>query len=137
MQVQRKEMVEERGRSIEVEGVSHGSAPIPMAARVGPLLMSSAIIGKDPSLDKFPDTERAQIKFAFKNLLSVLENGGASLKNVVHLKITVGDNSFRGDVNVEWESIFKDPNDRPARHIVVNPMQHGMIIQLEVTAFVV
>jgi predicted dehydrogenase len=46
-----------RPRSIEVEGVSHGAAPIPMGARVGNMIFSSGIMGKDPATDKLPEDE--------------------------------------------------------------------------------
>jgi hypothetical protein len=36
------------GRSVEIEGLSRGSNPIPMGARVGPLVCSSGLMGADP-----------------------------------------------------------------------------------------
>ena len=37
-----------RQKSIEVEGLSHHGAPIPTACRVGPILVTSRLMGKDP-----------------------------------------------------------------------------------------
>lgn len=124
------------GRSIEVPGVSHGKAPIPMAARVGPLLMSSAIIGKDPQTDAFPADPLQQIPLAFSNLRTVLANGGATPAHVVHLSVHLSDNTLRDEVNKEWLKLFPDVADRPARHVLPATLQHGMVVQLEVVAYV-
>jgi 2-iminobutanoate/2-iminopropanoate deaminase len=48
--------------------------------------------------------------------------------------VTVRDNAVREAVNAEWLACFPDPQDRPARHIVVQDLQHGMWLQLEAIA---
>jgi 2-iminobutanoate/2-iminopropanoate deaminase len=77
-----------------------------------------------------------QVRLAFANMDALLAAGGATLNHVVKLLITVHDNSVREAINVEWLARFPNPNDRPARHIVVHSLQHGMLLQIEVTAFV-
>jgi 2-iminobutanoate/2-iminopropanoate deaminase len=129
-------MSQRAGRSIDVEGISHGKAPIPMGARVGPLLMSSGIPGLDAATGTLPDGIDAQVRCAFANLRALLRQGGAGLEHVVRLSVTVKDNAARDAVNREWLACFPDPTDRPARHIVVHDLQHGMQVQLEVVAFV-
>ena len=57
-----------RPRSIEVEGVAHGAAPIPMGARVGNILYSSGIAGVDPATGKLAEGAAAQAACAFRNL---------------------------------------------------------------------
>lgn len=123
------------GRSIHVPRVGH-KAPIPLAARVGPLLASSGIAGKDPATGELPPDGATQVRFAFANLRAVLAAGGATLADVVKLSITVADDSLRDAINTEWLACFPDPDDRPARHVVVHPLQHGMQLQLELLAFV-
>lgn len=122
-------------RSIHVAGLGH-NAPIPVAARVGPLLCSSAIAGKDAATGALPPDAATQAKNAFANLRRVLEAGGATLADVAKLAITLHDNSVRDAVNAEWLACFPDPDDRPARHIVVHELQHGMALQLEFIALV-
>lgn len=122
-------------RSIDIAGVTHGKAPIPMGARVGPLLMSSAILGKDASTDALPADPLDQVKLAFSNLAAFLRCGGATWQDVVRLGVTVSDNALRDAVNAQWLEYFPDARDRPARHIVQAALQHGMVIQLEVTAY--
>lgn len=122
-------------RSIDVPGASH-NAPIPAGARVGPLLCSSGISGKDPVTGQLPADPAAQVKSAFANLQALLTAGGAKLSDVVKLTVYVKDNAVRDAINAEWLALFPDPHDRPARHILVYELQHGMAVQLEVTAFV-
>ncbi|MGO4392449.1 RidA family protein [Variovorax sp. M-6] len=123
-------------RSIEVAGVSHGAAPIPMGARVGNILYSSGIAGVDPSTSKLAPDAASQARFAFENLRTLLRNGGASLDDLVRLTVYLKDNSAREHVNAEWLKCFPDPHDRPARHALTYDLQHGMLLQLEAVAVV-
>ena len=123
-------------RSIEVPGVSHGNAPIPMGARVGNMIYSSGIMGKDPATDTLPADGPSQAKFMFMNLRSLLAQGGADLGDVVHVKAYVKDNSQRDALNAEWLQCFPDPHDRPARHTMVTDLPGGMLVQIEIVAVV-
>jgi 2-iminobutanoate/2-iminopropanoate deaminase len=120
-------------RSIDVPGASH-KAPIPAAARVGNLICTSAISGKDPASGELPADAGTQARNTFANLRAVLQAGGASLDDVVKLAVTIKDNAVREAVNAEWHACFPDPHDRPARHIVVQDLQHGMWLQVEAMA---
>ena len=122
-------------RSIDVPGASH-KAPIPAAARVGNILCSSAISGKDAATGVLPADAGAQARLAFANLRALLAAGGATLADVVKLAVTITDNTVREAINTEWLACFPDPHDRPARHITVHELQHGMWLQLEVMAVI-
>jgi len=122
-------------RSIDVPGASH-KAPIPAAARVGQLLCTSAVSGKDPATGQLPLDASEQARHAFANLRAVLQAGGASLDQVVKFSVTLHQDSVRDAINAEWLAAFPDPQDRPARHITVHPLQHGMLLQLEVMAVI-
>lgn len=122
-------------RSLQVPNVGH-KAPIPLGARVGNLICSSGIAGKDPASGALPADAPTQAAHAFTNLRALLAAGGASLDDVVRLSISVKDDSVRDAVNAEWLAAFPDPDDRPARHISVHDLQHGMWLQLEVLAVV-
>lgn len=122
-------------RSIDVAGASH-KAPIPAAARVGPILCTSAVSGKDPVNGELPADVASQARNTFANLRAVLAAGGASMDDVVKFSVTIRDNAVREAVNAEWLATFPDPHDRPARHIVVADLQHGMQLQIEVMAVI-
>jgi len=125
-----------RRRSIEVTGVSHGAAPIPMGARVGNTLYSSGIPGVDPTTGKVAADAASQARFAFEHMRSLLAAGGATLQDVVRMTVYLKDNSAREHINAEWLECFPDPHDRPARHTLMYDLQSGMLLQLEVIAIV-
>ena len=129
-------MTARRPRSIEVPGVTHGNVPIPMGARVGNMLFSSGIAGKDPATNKVPADAAEQARFAFQNLRTLLENGGATLEDVGHVTVFVKDDSVRDAINAEWVQCFPDPHDRPARHTRVHDLRGGMLLQLEAIAVI-
>ena len=125
-----------RRRSIEVTGVSHGAAPIPMGARVGNTLYSSGIPGIDPATGKVAADAASQARFAFDHMRSLLAEGGASLQDVVRMTVYLKNNSAREHIIAEWLKCFPDPHDRPARHTLMYDLQNGMLLQLEVIAIV-
>lgn len=120
-------------RSINVPGLAH-NAPIPLAARVGNVISTSAIAGKDPATGRLAEGAAAQAAHAFRNLRTILEAGGGGLADAVKLAIVIKDDSVRDAVNTEWLQCFPDPSDRPARHIAVHDLQHGMLLQIECLA---
>jgi len=65
-------------RSIDVPGLAH-NAPIPTGARVGNVICTSAISGKDAATGELPPGADAQAAHAFRNLASVLSAGGGSV----------------------------------------------------------
>ncbi|MEZ2298567.1 RidA family protein [Variovorax sp. RCC_210] len=122
-------------RSIEIDGVSH-NAPIPAGARVGNILYSSGIMGKDPQTDQLPPDAASQARFAFQNLHTLLANGGATLSDVVRITAYVKDNAQREALNAEWLRCFPHPEDRPARHTQVADLPGGMLLQIEAVAVI-
>ena len=125
-----------KGRSLEVPGVTHGNAPIPMGARVGNMIFSSGIMGKDPATDTLPEDVGLQAKFAFDNMISLLAAGGATLDHLARMTVFIKDESARPAINAQWLKYFPDPHDRPARHTVVHDLRGGMLLQIEVVAVI-
>jgi 2-iminobutanoate/2-iminopropanoate deaminase len=122
-------------RSIHLPKVGH-KAPIPYGARVGPLVCSSAINGKDPTSGELPASGALQIEHAFANLRALMLAAGGSLANVVRLTVTIADGALRDSVNAQWLACWPDADDRPARHTSVQPLEHGMQVQLEVLGWI-
>lgn len=122
-------------RSLHLPHVGH-NAPIPLGARVGDLLCSSGIAGKNPADGSLPADAAQQVRFAFANFEALLAAGGAKLADVAKLTVYVKDSSQREAINAEWLRCFPDPDDRPARHTLVHDLQHGMVLQLECLALI-
>jgi 2-iminobutanoate/2-iminopropanoate deaminase len=124
------------GRSIEIPGLGHGGAPIPQAARVGPLLASGGIGGVDPTTGVLPEDVDHQVRQVFANVIAVLAAGGASTDDVVKMTFLVRDRAARAAIDATWLDVFPDPTDRPARHVVVTDLPGGLLVQAEILASV-
>lgn len=120
----------------EIPGVDHGSAPIPMAARVGSSFQTSGVMGKDPSTNTLPEDGRKQVEFLFANTRNLLRIAGVADDEVVFVDVLLADNDLRGAINEEWTSWFPDPHDRPARHTTVRELPSGIVAQLRLQAHV-
>lgn len=105
-----------------------------MGARVGNVIYSSGILGKDPATDKLPADGAGQAKFVFQNMRTLLEVGGATLDDVVRMTVYLKDDSLREALNREWLAAFPDPHDRPARHVLIHPLPATLLIQVEIVA---
>jgi 2-iminobutanoate/2-iminopropanoate deaminase len=123
-------------RSIEVEGVGHGNNPIPFGSRVGPLVCSGGIMGADPATGKVPSDGAEQVRLAFQNLAALMTVAGGTPEDVAKVDVLLGDPALRGAVNEEWLKMFPDAESRPARHTTRQDLAGGMLIQLEVIAWV-
>jgi 2-iminobutanoate/2-iminopropanoate deaminase len=124
-----------RRRIYEIPGVNHGSAPIPMAARVGNLFQSSGISGRNPENNELPEDGVAQVDFAFANARTLLDVAGVGLDEVVFLEVLLEDNSLRDDINRHWLEWYPDEHDRPARHTTVRDLPGQLKMQLRIEAW--
>ena len=113
--------------------MSHG-APIPMGVRLGNLVFSSGVMGKDPADDSLPPDAARQAELMFRNARTLLERAGATLDDVAHVTVYVKDNAYREHLNREWLKAFPDEHDRPARHTLLWDLPGGMLIQCELVA---
>ncbi|HEX4111160.1 MAG TPA: RidA family protein [Stellaceae bacterium] len=103
-------------RSIHIEGFKH-SNPIPVATRLGPLLVSSVIVGTDPATGKVPDSIEEQCVHLFRHVRAMLAAAGATPEDVAKMEFWVPDRSAgRAVVNQEWAKMFPDLASCPSRH---------------------
>jgi enamine deaminase RidA (YjgF/YER057c/UK114 family) len=123
--------------SIEVPGLHHGGAPIPQAAIVRGLLMSSAVNGMDPEDGTVPAALEEQVALVFANVRRILAAAGATVDDVVKLTFFVRDRAAsRGAIDAEWIAMFPDAARRPARHILNYALAGSLHLQAEITAVV-
>jgi 2-iminobutanoate/2-iminopropanoate deaminase len=122
-----------RRRTIHIDPVRHG-APIPMAAVVGNVLMTSGVLGADPATGELAESADDQARFAFQNVERVMNKAGGTMDDIVHVTVFVKDFAYREAVNRPWLELFPDENDRPARHTLQADLPGSMLVQLEVTA---
>jgi len=123
-------------RSIEVKGLEHVN-PIPNASRIGSLLVSGGIFGKDPASGKVPEGIEAQCAQTFANIRTVLAAGGATPEDVIKLSVWLKDMAYRPVVNKYYVEIFPDEHSRPARHTFPTPdLREPLLVECEIMAVI-
>jgi 2-iminobutanoate/2-iminopropanoate deaminase len=122
-----------RQQSIILDGIPHDT-PIPSACRVGPVLASSGISGRDQATGKLGETAADQARLAFDNMRTILAKGGMGLGDVVKVTVFLAEEALREAIGPYWREAFPDPARRPARHALVLPLRGGVLLQLEVLA---
>jgi 2-iminobutanoate/2-iminopropanoate deaminase len=124
-----------RRQSFQIPGVHH-AAPIPYGARVGNVIYSSAIQGINADTGELSENVDEQAKHCFNNLRTFLEVTGASSDDIVRMTCFLKDLGDREVLNREWEAMFPDENNRPARHTSEYNPPRGMKIQIEIVAVI-
>jgi 2-iminobutanoate/2-iminopropanoate deaminase len=119
---------------LEVPGVGHGNAPIPMGVKVGNMVFSSGVMGQDPETHKLPDDPARQTELMFQHVKTLVEAAGGSTSDIAHMTIFLKDNANREHINREWLKMFPDEHDRPARHILMYELAGAMAVQCEIVA---
>ena len=125
-----------RRKVIDLNGLGHAGQPIPTAVRVGPLLVSGTISGKDRSTGEVPPDLASQVKKAFENVEAVMVAAGGSMGDIAKVTIHLRDRAGREALNSIWTTWFPEPEDRPARHVVVGDLPGSLHIQVEIIAYI-
>lgn len=123
-------------QSINLPGKPMHPQPFPAASRVGNVIYSSAISGKDPASGEVPDDPAAQIAGAFANMQALVEAGGGTVGDIVKVQVFLEDRSQRDLVNTEWVAMFPDELSRPVRHTTAGSLPSNFIIQMEFVAVI-
>jgi 2-iminobutanoate/2-iminopropanoate deaminase len=118
---------------IHVPGAGH-KAPIPAAVRIGSMLFSSAIGGRDPETGQYSDRPEDQAKQAFRNMATLVRSAGGDVGDIAHVTVFLKDPALKKYVDEEWVGMFPDPEDRPARHALTVDRSGAMLVQLEIVA---
>src|SRR5438093_1575624 len=117
-------------QSINLEGQAHG-APIPNGCKIGNMVFSSAIGGRDPVSGKVPDDPEEQAQVLFKNIRAFMQAAGGSPDNIAHVTVLMKDDGQREAINKPWLEMFPDENSRPARHALQAPIRGaGLLFQI-------
>lgn len=105
-----------------------------MGVRIGNLVASSGIAGRDPATGELPPDPVRQAELMFQNVRTLLDAAGAGPGDVARMTVYVKENAYRDHVNREWLKMFPDADDRPARHTLVYDLRGGMLVQCELLA---
>jgi 2-iminobutanoate/2-iminopropanoate deaminase len=114
-------------QSIHIPGMDH-RAPIPAGAKVGNIVMSSPISGRELGTNRLPEDPDEQAAVMFRNIRAFLEQAGGGPENMVHLTLFVKD--------IKWIKMYPDENQRPARHAIESDTRGAGLFQVEVMAVI-
>ncbi len=101
-------------QSIEIDGLSHLTA-IPVATRIGPLLVSSIIASFAPGTRTVPDSLQDQYANIFIHVGKMLEAAGGDWSHVAKMEFWTP-TADRDALDPLWIEHFPDPASRPSRH---------------------
>ena len=118
---------------IEMPGLSH-AAPIPNGAKIGNMVFSSAISGKDTATGKVPAYADEQAEVLFQNIRKFMELAGGTPENIAHMTVFLKDEKDRESINKAWNKMFPDEHNRPARHALKADIRGGLLFQVELIA---
>lgn len=119
--------------SYHVEGLGHGGQPIPNATRVGDIVVSGGIGGRDRATGQMPEALADEVANCFANLEAVAAAAGITCDDIAKVTVYAIDRSVREHLNDHWLRLFPDEHSRPARHTLVQQLS-GMRVQLEFLA---
>jgi 2-iminobutanoate/2-iminopropanoate deaminase len=104
--------------SIHIDSFAHKTS-IPVATKIGPLLVSSIIPPFNAGTRDLPATVEAQIDNLFLHAGNMLAAAGASWEHVAKMTFFVADISARAKIDAVWTRVFPDPESRASRHTLV------------------
>ena len=122
-----------RRKSIHIGEFKHAN-PIPNACRIGNLLMSGVILGRDAT-GKMPEKIEDQCANMFGHMKAIVEAGGGTTDDIIKMTVWLQDRTQRAPVNTEWLKMFPDENNRPARHTML-AAGGPALIQCDITAVI-
>lgn len=123
-----------RRRSIHIGSFKHTN-PIPNACRIGNLLMSGVILGRDAD-GNMPLRIEDQCANMFAHMKAIVEAGGGTTDDIIKMTVWLKDRSQRVPLNVEWIKMFPDEHTRPARHSLHAELEGGALVQCDFTAVI-
>jgi enamine deaminase RidA (YjgF/YER057c/UK114 family) len=103
----------------------------------GELIILSGVVGVDADGKTVGIGDAAvQARQALNNIKAVLEAAGASLDDVIHVRIFSTDMRNRTAINAERRKVFRDPMPASTHVQVVRLVNEEWLLEIEATAFV-
>ncbi len=119
--------------SIEIPGLAHG-APIPMGSKIGNMVYSSGISGRDAETGELPSDPEKQAEHLFQNIRTFMSVAGGTPDDIIRVTLHIREESYRAVLNPPWVAMFPDEHSRPARHAVKTELRGEVLFQAEIVA---
>jgi enamine deaminase RidA (YjgF/YER057c/UK114 family) len=122
-----------RRTSIYPAGFAHAN-PVPAASRIDSLLVSGALTGRDAQTRRMPADLATQVANVFGHVRELMAAAGGSTDDIIKMTFRLAAYRDRDALNAQWEAMFPDPDDRPARHCLAATLDNGSLIQADLMA---
>ena len=123
-------------KAIDPSDIPPHKNPIPAAAIHGGILISSVISGKSSVTDSYPQDKTEQISLVFKYIENIITEAGGNVQDIIKMDLYFRDKGDRSLVNPEWEKMFPNPKERPARHAQIGDLPKNCCLQVTITAVI-
>ena len=123
-------------KAIDPSDIPLHKNPIPAAAIHGGILISSVISGKSLVTDAYSKDKKEQISLVFEYIEKIIFEAGGSVQDIIKMDLYFRDKNDRSLVNPEWEKMFPNPKQRPARHAQIGDLPKNCCLQVTITAVV-
>ena len=120
-------------KAVYIEGFKHTN-PIPNAARIGNILVSGALMGRDSRTDRIAEGIEAQTALVFRHMRDVVEVAGGTTNDIIKVNIALRDHGNREALNAEWVKMFPEEATRPARQTTPLVEDSPFLIHLDFMA---
>ena len=117
-------------RAINSDRAAQHHNPVPNAAILRGLLVTSSILGKRLDSDEYPADKGEQTALVFRYLEAILDEAGATSQDVIKLDLYFADKADRALANEHWLRLWPDPAHRPARQAHQALLPDGCCLQI-------
>ena len=117
-------------RAINSDRAAQHHNPVPNAAILRGLLVTSSILGKRLDSDEYPADRGEQTALVFRYLEAILDEAGATSQDVIKLDLYFADKADRALANEHWLRLWPDPARRPARQAHQAVLPDGCCLQI-------
>ena len=119
---------------IGIPGLSHKD-PLPMGARLGPVVFSSVFSPEAPKDGKAVAGALPQIDRCFENMKLFMKEAGGSDANINHVWVFMKDFAFQPAMVERWVKDYPAFGDRPARKTLPYDLAGETQIQTQLTGY--
>ena len=124
-----------RRKSVYAKSFAHKN-PVPAACRIGNLVFSGVILGRDAATGKLGATLAEQAALVFAHMREIVETAGGGVEDIAKVTVWMRDPAERTVLNQEWLKMFPDEASRPARHTLAIAGEEGSLIRVEFVAVI-
>jgi len=120
-------------KSINIAAFHHAN-PIPNASRIGNIVVSGVILGREGATGAPASTLAQQCALVFGHMKGIIEEAGGTTEDIIKVNVALKDPSNRKELNAQWTAMFPDADARPARHTTKDASDSPYLIQIDFMA---